>query len=270
MSQPLVTILVPHYKTLDLTKLCLRLIRKNTDLKKVKVIVLDNGSKDKSTDYLREVKWITLIERDTTSDKTPQLSHSNSLDEALAIVDTPFVLSIHTDTIVKKPGWIEFLLKQFADNPQIAGVGSWKLESKPWHRRFAKRIEYAWQSLYYPVIGKTDHRLEGKGENYYYLRSHCALYRTELLKKHHLGFSDGEATTGKVMHQKLLALGYEMIFLPSETLGAFVDHWNHATMVLHPELGARDSTISKGLKRIQKGFKEMNAPQVLQDASLDQ
>jgi len=32
MTEPLLTILIPHYKTLEITKLCLRLLRKNTDL----------------------------------------------------------------------------------------------------------------------------------------------------------------------------------------------------------------------------------------------
>jgi hypothetical protein len=39
----LVTILVPHYKTLMLSKLRLRLLRKHTSLELARVVVLDNG-----------------------------------------------------------------------------------------------------------------------------------------------------------------------------------------------------------------------------------
>lgn len=40
-------------------------------------------------------------------------------------------------------------------------------------------------------------------------------------------------------------------------------------MVLHPELGARKSTIKKGLKRINKALKNLNAEQILMDDFLD-
>ena len=42
----IVTILIPNYKTLELTKVCLRLIRKFTNLDQAKVIVIDNDSQD--------------------------------------------------------------------------------------------------------------------------------------------------------------------------------------------------------------------------------
>jgi len=44
----LVTILIPNYKTPELTKLCLRLIRKHTDSDKIHVIVIENDSNDSS------------------------------------------------------------------------------------------------------------------------------------------------------------------------------------------------------------------------------
>jgi hypothetical protein len=60
-----------------------------------------------------------------------------------------------------------------------------------------------------------------------------------------------------------------MVFLESAFLSNYVIHLNHATMALHPELGARKSTIRKGLKRINKALKDLNAEQILMDDSLD-
>lgn len=270
MSDPKVTVLIPNYKTLQITKLCLRLLCKHTDTRKIHVIVIDNDSQDESLDYLRSLTWIKLIERNKAPDDTPSLSHARALDLALERVATPYVLSIHTDTFVKHPGWLDVLLAEIEKEPMIAGVGSWKLENKSFIRRVAKAIEYKWQSGYYRLIGKTDHALEGKGENYYYLRSHCALYRMDLIRKFNLTFSDGAETAGKVMHKKLVDNGYKMVLLPSEFLSQYVIHLNHATMVLHPELGARKKTITKGLKRIQKELKALNADQILTDNALDQ
>jgi GT2 family glycosyltransferase len=270
MNAPEVTILVPNYKTPELTKLCLRLLRKFTDLSKAKVVVIDNDSQDASLDYLRSLSWIELVERTVIPGESPPLSHARALDLALARINTPYVLSIHTDTLVHHPQWLNFLLAHIKKDHNIGGIGSWKLETKPFIKKLFKKLERSVQAFYYRCIGKTNHTLEGLDHNYYYLRSHCALYRTDLLRKFNLSFSDGEETAGKVMHRKLVEQGYRMIFLPSETLIDYVDHINHATMILNPELGARERTISTGLKRIQKNLEKYHASEILQDNSLDQ
>ncbi len=269
MMQPQVTILVPHYKTLELTKLCLRLIRKYTDLNKVRVIVIDNDSRDASLDYLRSVSWIQLIERQAIPDEGSISAHSRALDLGMAQAQTPYVLSIHTDTLVKHPQWLEFLISQMEKNPEIAGVGSWKLESKPLWRQVLKLLERKAQLAYYRVTGKAQHGIEGIGKNYYYLRSHCAMYRLDVLKKLNLTFSGGDMVAGKDMHKRLLDAGYQMVFLPSDVLIKYLEHINHATTVLNPELSTRAKSVDKGLRRIEKSLARMNANAVLQDASLD-
>ena len=51
MTEKRVTILVPNYKTLLITQICLRLLRKHTDPNIADVIVIDNDSQDTSTEY---------------------------------------------------------------------------------------------------------------------------------------------------------------------------------------------------------------------------
>ncbi len=75
-----VTILIPNYKTLYLTKLCLRLIRKHTNLNQAKVIVIDNDSQDSSLTYLRNLPWIELIERKVVPNEGAVSAHSRALD----------------------------------------------------------------------------------------------------------------------------------------------------------------------------------------------
>lgn len=268
MTQPLVTILVPNYKTLELTKLCLRLIRKHTDINKIKVIVIDNDSKDESLTYLRSLSWIELIERKAIPGESPVQSHARALDLALARTTTPYVLSIHTDTLVKHPAWLEFLISQIEKNPMIAGVGSWKLEFKSIVRRALKMIERNLQLTYYRLTNTHKHGIEGVGKNYYYLRSHCAIYRTDLLKKMNLQFGGGDMVAGKDMHKQLVNAGYQMVFLSSEVLIKYVEHINHATTVLNPHL-SRQKNKDKGVKRIEKNLARMNARVVLGDESLD-
>jgi hypothetical protein len=269
MTQPLVTILVPNYKTLVLTKLCLRLLRKYADTTKAKVIVIDNDSQDESLAYLRTLSWITLIERKAIPNESPVESHARALDMGLSRVTTPYVLSIHTDTLVKHPKWLAYLIAHIEKHPNVAGVGSWKLESKPWWRQLLKLIERRIQLVFYRITGNTQHVIEGIGKNYYYLRSHCAMYRVDLLKKLNLHFADGDMVAGKEMHKQLIANGYEMIFLPSDVLINYLDHINHATTVLNPELSKHEKSIDKGLARIKKSLANLNAEAILADESLD-
>ena len=235
------TIIIPNYKTPLLTKLCLRSLRKYTDSAKAKVVVVDNDSADESLEYLKRLKWITLVERKTEGETGPQM-HARALDVALEAVDTPFFMVMHTDTIVKNSGWLDFLLGHFADAPKLAGVGSWKLEHVSRAKILGQRIEDFVRELF----TRRRHAPEER-----YLRSHCACYRTAPVKELTRGFDDGE-TAGKSLHRMLVAAGFEMRFLESAVLGKYVTHLNHATMILNPCGSGRTSKASSRRKLDEK------------------
>lgn len=268
-TAPQVTILIPNYKTPEITRICLRLLRRNTDFSRAKVIVIDNDSADASLDYLRTIPWIELIERRAEADDTPPLSHSRALDLALARVTTPFVLSIHTDTFVRRADWLDVLLAPFAKDDKLAGVGSWKLESKTGLQRLGRRLEEIVKVAQHKLTGHRSYRAERFDDSLHYLRSHCAMYRTEVIRALGTNFSDGNEVAGSVMHRKMVAAGYRMLFLESDELGQYVDHVNHATMVLNPELGSSDRMIRSGKKRVGNKLRGIDADAILADDSLD-
>jgi hypothetical protein len=74
---------------------------------------------------------------------------------------------------------------------------------------------------------------------------------------------------GKMLHRRLLELGYGMRFLPAAALSRHLVHANHATMVLNPELGATPRTIRKGRRRLSRILAELDAAAVLADPRLD-
>lgn len=265
MHKPQVSILVPNYKTLKLTQLCLRLLRKYTDPQLAKVIVIDNDSQDESLAYLRRLTWIHLIERPRIPGESPVMSHARALDLGLTQVDTPYVLSIHTDTLIRRPDWLAFLISEISKNPSIAGIGSWKLESKPWTKRMLKYCERLWQNGY-----QYFRKSATRQPDYHYLRSHCALYRMDLIQQYALSFSAEEEVAGKVMHKKLIDLGYQMVFLPSEILGQYLDHINHATTLLNAEF---KDTIrrnrNKALHRLEQRLHRLGSQEILAENSLD-
>jgi hypothetical protein len=265
-----VTILLPHYRTPELAKLCLRSLKKHTDLNKIKVIVIDNNSADDSVDYLRSLQWITLIERETIDGESPSESHVRAMALGMEQVTTPYVLSLHTDTIVTSDSWLDFLLDSIQTEKAIAGVGSWKLEYKPPIKRWLKAIEGFWQlKIWYPITGQGSGNVVGAGKNHYFLRSHCALYKTDLVRQHTDGFGDSGECAGKGMHRKLAEQGFKLIFIPSEKLINYMTHLNHATMILNPEIAGKKTGKPKARKRIKKELRSIGYSQILNDNSLD-
>jgi GT2 family glycosyltransferase len=269
MSSKKVTILIPNYKTPEITRICLRLIRKHTDFSQAEIVVVDNNSNDASLDYLRSLPWITLIERKAETSEPVALSHSRALDLGLDKVKTPFVLSIHTDTFVKSDDWLDVLLAPFDKNLNLAGVGSWKLEYISPLRQLGHRFEQGWKRLLHKYFGYSRYRPERGDMNARYLRSHCAMYRTDIIRKLKTNFSDENQTAGKIMHEKMSEAGYDMLFLPQEYLGEYIDHLNHATMVLNPELGSSKKVQKEGKSRIKKKLRGIDASGILANDSLD-
>ena len=261
-ENPRLTLLIPQYRTLELTKLCLRLIRKNLDLARIRVVVIDNDSGDASLDYLRQVPWIRLIERKAIPGERPPEAHTRALDLALAETDTEFVMSLHTDTFFLDDGALKLLLDPFAD-PQVAGVGSWKLEYVPPWKFAGKYLENLFRDyIAAPFRGRRVGELHEKIRDHWFLRSHCAVYRTGLLKELRLSFGDGD-TAGKVMHKKLADAGYRLIFLPSETLMPHLLHLDHATMILNPETGGHRTAKPAARRNLEKALAKMHWRDIL-------
>lgn len=266
---PRVSILIPHYRTLELTKFCLRSLRKYTDPAEVEVIVIDNGSRDASTGYLRTLAWIKLIEREPVPGEGAAASHARALDLGLAQATAPYVLSMHTDTIITSPDWLDYLLAQIEADARIAGVGSWKLEFRPWHRRLVRQLDPAWRRLRAWLPPPFRSRRPPKGDRQpLYLRSHCALYRTDLLRRHALSF-DANEVAGKVLHHQLEAQGYTMKFLDVHGLAEHLRHINHATMILNPEIAGRKTGSEAERRRVRRELESLAYRAILEDDSLD-
>ena len=239
----MVTILLPNYKTPELTKLCIRSLRKYTDLSQIRVIAIDSASQDESTQYLRKIPWIELIERpyEEISVLSPPVMHTTALDLALAKVDSEYVLSMHTDTIITSPDWLDYLLKEINSTPDTAGVGSWKLEKVNPVKQFFKDLEdFIKISL---GLRKKEFR---------FLRSHCALYRTALLRQYTKGFSGEGGCAGMTIHKRLVEAGFKMRFLPSAELSKYMVHLNHATMIINPDEPERKKRNAQKQKNLQK------------------
>lgn len=258
MPKPEITIIIPNYKTPDLTRFCLRSLRLHSDPERVRVIVVDNDSQDESVEYLRKVQWIELMERHDIAGESGSDMHAHALDYALEKVETPYVMVMHTDTIVRSDAWLDFLLKRLEETPGAVGIGSWKLEIVPFWKRLGKVLEEAVRRC----AGRRSK------QEVRYLRSHCALYRTDAVRHAGCGFFD-EKTAGATLHRKLEENGGRLIFVEARELMKFIRHLNHATMILNPRSGDRRTARPAARARIQRELDELHCAELLNRDDLD-
>jgi len=277
------TICIVNYKTLDFTRLCLRSIRKFTDYP-YEVIVVDNNSQDKSIEYLRGLKWIRLIERDSSGDIGGGYSHGAGLQLGFENCNTEFFVSMHSDTFVIKDNWLTELISYFDNRighqfehrvtsdesrvTNIACVGSGKIELTPlWQQWLKKAADFR-------TFKRNLLRQPDPHEKYrYYNRTICCLYRTEVLRKKGLSFLpeiDRELTSGKKLYFELIDRGYKTVELPPKIMGQYIVHLAHATQAVNPqEFTLRKKTIKKCNRLVKKVFSSGIIQQILADDSLD-
>ena len=258
MTEPVVSIIIPHYQTEMLARLCLRSIRRYTTRTPYEVVVVDNGSADGgSLEYLRGVKWIKLIERTEDISNIPGEAHKEALDAGIAAASGKLLLSFHTDTIPITDGWLAWLVGKIDAGEEIGAVGTYKLERK----KLLKRIEHWFKAM----MQRGDMPRADKP----CIRSHCALYRRSVMDELDLKFINETTVTGQGVHWAIEDAGYKSQMLSVSEMLRYVVHLNHGTMVLIPELGARKSTIRKGHNRIDRFLNRKAVREILQNDSLD-
>jgi len=264
----MVTFVIPHYQTRELITLCLRSIRKFTP-QPYGVIVVDNGSMDESLEYLKSVKWITLIQRHDVG-KQGSWAHGSALDIGLRNTQTELFLTLHSDVIIRDSSWLSKLLIPFQNNPALACVGTGKLENVSAAYRVFKKmgdIKGLFRFLKSDLLPIHTPLLPE------YIRTTCAAYRTEILKKENLSFMPQEKqgmTSGQALYYELIQKGYQTLYLPHKELKKVINHFSHGTMIVNPALGARQRTLAIGLRKIKKKLHEGWIKNLLEDSTLDQ
>lgn len=259
------TIAIVNYRTLDITRLCLRAIRKFTHYPH-RVIVVDNDSGDESLDYLRSVPWITLIERHFDEKQTARWYHGSALNLAFERCETEYFVSLHTDAIALRTGWLSMLVRAAERDPRIATVGTglqgYRSPLYAFFHRMTRFKRFRKRLMGHPDVAKYR----------YYNRTQCCLYRTQILRDegvHFLMDDRYQGTVGFKLYVELEDRGYPMVKIPVREMDKWVAHLGQATQMTN-----RPDKIKKNQRRQFKGVYAhvLNAPgvqAVLADESLD-
>lgn len=266
--QKKITICIPHWQVKRYIRLCLRSIRKHSRKYNVEVIVVDNGSRDESLDYLRSLKWIRLIER-------PEETHANwpknvftAWDVGILQATGEFFITMHSDVFIKSDDWLDPFLSKFGNDISIAGAGAWKLDLENPLYAFQKRaIGYATGKL--KVLFGRKKNVEWKQGHY--PRDYCAMYRSDVILKHNLTFDSlfGKGG-GYSIAKQIWDVGYKTEMVPVREMGEKIYHVAHGTAAITGEKPLQHvRTQRKAERRVSQLFDEAWIKELEADESLD-
>ena len=118
-GRPAVSIVIPTFNRLDLTRDCLDGIRRTTAPGSVEIIVVDNGSTDGTREYLAAEQSAGRLRCQFSEEN---IGFGRACNRAAALATGAHVLLLNND-IVPKPGWLEAMLREL-DDPEVGVVGS--------------------------------------------------------------------------------------------------------------------------------------------------
>ncbi len=114
-----VTALIVNYKTLDLTARCVESFL--AAYPTVMLMVIDNGSHDPSTEYIRTV--IDQHAHVLGIFNTRNMYHGPAMHQGIVASDTRYIFTLDSDSVVLHTGFLEEMLTLFSD-PATYAVGS--------------------------------------------------------------------------------------------------------------------------------------------------
>ncbi|SPD72243.1 Glycosyl transferase, family 2 [uncultured Desulfobacterium sp.] len=265
---PKITICIPHWQVRPYITICLRSIRKHSEKYNVEVIVVDNGSRDESLEYLRSISWIRLIER-------PEEDHTNwpknvftAWDVGIRSTKCDFFVTMHSDVFVKKDDWLDPFLNGFDHDVSIAGVGAWKLVIENSLYAFQKRVVgYATNQI--KILFGRKKKIEW--EQGHYPRDYCAMYRSDVILDNNLTFTSIHGKGGGYSTaRQIWDAGYKTHVIPVYELASKIVHVAHGTAAIAAEKPLHHRRAQKKVEsKVEKLLQEPWVKELETEESLD-
>jgi hypothetical protein len=229
-----VSVCIPHWQVHDMMSICLRSIRKHSRKYDLEVIVVDNGSRDDSLDYLRSLSWIRLIERPEESVSNWPANVFTAWDLGAGIARGEFFVTMHSDVFVRQDDWLDPFLREISISPQVAASGAWKLTLESPLYSLQKRVVGSCLARVKRLFGR---KARGSFRTGQYPRDYCAMYRTALLTREKLTFcpEDDLITGGYSIARQLWSRGYETRMIPVWEVAQKIVHVAHGTAAVSGE-----------------------------------
>ena len=255
--QPIITIVIPQYKTFQVTQLCLRALKKFSTLN-IEVIVVDNNSADESLTYLEKNKWIQLI-----SNKNAEIGgagHKQALDIGIKAAKGEWVLLFHSDTIVLKKGWDADLLNLVKQYPNAIGVTSVVRDINPfasWHSQLIRRLKER-QYAYHHTLETSNNKM----------MSYCFLIKREFLINTGFNFEQAEGDVADALYRNHIKDKQAFVLMGRNFLKNILWHTSNVSSILTGQM-TDSKSISKLHQKLNSLFSSAVISELLRDDSLD-
>jgi GT2 family glycosyltransferase len=244
------SIVIVNYKTPEITKICLDLLHQHVG-GIVPIWVVDNYSADESTEYLRTLDWINLIERTVSEPEQGHIAHGKALDMV-----SDYLLLMHTDTFIFDKNVFPMMLNKCMKNPNIVAVGCVEQLNRGTTRtlwRFSSRLlKHHFRRL---KISLGLRSREPKPYREVYLKSFCTLWNCKLIKQHGLRFSMDDRVPGYTLQDRMTELGYVIEMLSPRKIFSYLDHIQSGTVAAaggYEKTHRRTKMYNNILKRLNK------------------
>ena len=220
-----------NYKTAEMTRACLELLRKALSGFDAEVWVVDNGSADESTTYLRSLDWIHLIERQPDEPEAGFLAHGRALNLLQARTSCEYLFLLHTDTLVYDRRVFCDLLASFLADPELFVAGcldqidrgrlrsAWRLATRFVSHQF-RRAKLA--------LGLPSKQPKPFRETY--IKSFCVLWNLRIMRETGQQFLMSERIPGYEAQDVLLAAGYRRRLVSAHSIFRYLDHIEAGTV----------------------------------------
>jgi len=269
-DNPLITICIPHWQAEEFMKPCLRSIRKHSAKYNLEVIVVDNGSKDDSLDYLKSLCWIKIIERPEEAPENWPTNVFTAWDCGLEAASGDYYITMHSDVFIKADDWLDPFLKTIESDENIVATGSSKLEichpiyalQKKFFGGFLKRLKLL-------IPGKRPKIDRNSGR---YPRDYCAMYETAFLKKHDIRFAtEGHISGGHQVALQIWEHGGETRIFPVREMDRVLAHIAHGTSAITDRIKLRrKQKQNQVVKKKTDLFNRKWIQDLIEDSSLDE
>ncbi|WAH55734.1 glycosyltransferase [Pseudomonas silvicola] len=230
-STPRFSIAMVNYKTAELTRNCLELLREQLAGLDVPVWVVDNGSADASTAYLRGLDWINLIERAPAAGEPGHIAHGKALDLILERIDTEYILLMHTDTFIYNNAVFQLLLNECMRDENRVAAGcveqldrglirtAWRFTSRYCKHHYRRLVRAA------GLPGR-----DPKPWKEVYLKSFCTLWNAKVMKQRGLHFCMDDRVPGYTLQDRMVEAGLAVASISPRRLFRYLDHIQAGTV----------------------------------------